>query len=186
MPAAIAAGEYIGPWGKLQSFLAVQELADMLPLHEAIPAAASSIGNDAFRDWKRGLVVEVARLTHALHERRHFHKDLYLCHFYISKELLTANVPWRGHVHVIDLHRLGHHPWTWRIWQVKDLAQLLYSSEITGLDARDRLRFWRTCLFSGRHTLMGRWLRSSILFKWRRYRRHNRKRRPLTPDGAVS
>ena len=40
VPAAVAAGEFIGPWGRLQSFLAVEELHGMLPLHEAIPAAA--------------------------------------------------------------------------------------------------------------------------------------------------
>src|ERR1700677_765474 len=36
VPAVVAAGESIGPWGKLQSFLAVEELTDMLPLHQAI------------------------------------------------------------------------------------------------------------------------------------------------------
>src|SRR5205085_6601985 len=41
VPAAVAAGEFIGPWGRFQSFLAVEELYGMLPLHEAIPAAAA-------------------------------------------------------------------------------------------------------------------------------------------------
>ena len=40
VPEAPAAGEFIGPWGRLQSFLAVKELTGMLPLHEAVPAAA--------------------------------------------------------------------------------------------------------------------------------------------------
>ena len=44
VPAVVAAGEYLGPWGRLQSFLAVEELAGMLPLHEAVPAAARSLG----------------------------------------------------------------------------------------------------------------------------------------------
>jgi heptose I phosphotransferase len=188
VPAAVAAGEYIGPWGRLQSFLAVEELAGMLPLHEAIPAAAALLEAAAFTRWKRGLVQELARLTRALHRRRWFHKDLYLCHFYIPEELTRAEygVPssecsvsdlWRGRVHVIDLHRLGHHPWTWRFWQVKDLAQLLYSSEIVGIIARDRLRFWRQ--YAGGQ-LCGRplsWVRHGVLIKWQRYRRHNLKRR---------
>src|SRR5262249_51373388 len=36
VPRVVAAGEFIGPWGRLQSFLAVEELTDMVPLHEAI------------------------------------------------------------------------------------------------------------------------------------------------------
>jgi heptose I phosphotransferase len=78
---------------------------------------------------------------------------------------------------VIDLHRLGHHPWCWRIWQVKDLAQLLYSSEIQGVDARDRLWFWRQYLAGERRGRTERWLRWFVLVKWRRYRRHNAKHR---------
>src|SRR5205807_3575961 len=35
VPAVVAAGESIGPWGRLQSFLAVEELTGMLPLHQA-------------------------------------------------------------------------------------------------------------------------------------------------------
>jgi heptose I phosphotransferase len=174
VPAAVAAGEYIGPWGRLQSFLAVEELAGMLPLHEAVPLAAARLAPADFCRWKRGLIAELARLTRALHGRRCFHKDLYLCHFYVPGDD-TARVPaWRGRVHLIDLHRLGRHPWTRRLWQVKDLAQLLYSSEVQGVEARDRLRFWR--LYLGRRGWADRWLRWCVLFKWRRYQRHNARR----------
>src|SRR5215472_17416543 len=36
VPRPLAAAEYIGPWCQLQSFLAVEELTDMVPLHEAV------------------------------------------------------------------------------------------------------------------------------------------------------
>jgi heptose I phosphotransferase len=173
VPAAVAAAEYVGPWGRLRSVLAVEELTGMLPLHEAIPAAAAALPPPDFLRWKRGLVAEVARLARALHDRRRFHKDLYLCHFYVL-EGDTRTVPaWAGRVHLIDLHRLARHPWTWRVWQAKDLAQLLYSSEVAGVDPRDRLRFWRLYLGPGRRSRVGRWLRRAVLFKASRYRRHN-------------
>src|SRR5205823_6490272 len=143
--------------------LAVEELAGMLPLHEAIPAAAVCLRSDEFARWKRGLALELARLARTLHDRRHFHKDLYLCHFYVPEQLTRSYSSWRGHVHLIDFHRLGHHPWTWRIWQIKDLAQLAYSSEIVGVTSRDRLRFWRAYLGTRRHTRAGSWLRSLIV-----------------------
>jgi len=176
VPQTVAAGEYIGPWGRLQSLLAVEELTGMLPLHEAIPLAAARLDALPFRQWKLSLVREMARLTRELHDRSRFHKDLYLCHFYIA-EADTARIPeWRDRVHLIDLHRLGHHRWTGRLWQVKDLAQLLYSSEVLGVDARDRLQFWRDYLGEDRRRFASRILRTWIVFKWRRYRRHNLKK----------
>jgi heptose I phosphotransferase len=181
VPAATAAGEWIGPRFKLQSFLAVEELTDMLALHEAIPEASKRQDDLSFRRWKRGLVAEMARLSRMLHDRRCFHKDLYLCHFYIHRDFLDRPPPgpegWRGRVFMIDLHRLGHHPWTWRIWQLKDLAQLLYSSEVVGIDARDQVCFWRHYRGLGPRRESDRWLRRWVVMKWKRYRQHNLRRK---------
>jgi heptose I phosphotransferase len=176
VPEVVAAAEYIGPWGRLRSFLAVEELADMLPLPEALPLAAARLDPRAFRRWKRTLAAEMARLARMLHDRRCFHKDLYLCHFYVARgdaARLPPGEGWRGRVCLIDLHRLAHHPWTWRLWQLKDLAQLLYSSEIPGIDARDRLWFWHAYCGTGPRRGADRWLRRGVWLKWQRYRRHN-------------
>jgi heptose I phosphotransferase len=176
VPPAVACAEFIGPWGRLQSCLAIEELGGMLPLNEAIPLAATSLEGTSFRQWKWGVLAEVARLTRDLHDRCRFHKDLYLCHFYIAREdTETSTEDWRGRVYLIDLHRLGHHPWTWPLWQGKDLAQLLYSSEVAGVDARDRLRFWRAYIGKDGGTLWSRLLRRIILLRWWNYRRHNRR-----------
>ncbi len=176
VPEAVAAGEYVGPWGRLQSFLAVEELADMLPLNEAIPLAAARLDAMTFRGWKAGLIAEMARLARLLHDRRYFHKDLYLCHFYIARSDTLCVPSWRGRVYLIDLHRLAHHRWTWRLWQVKDLAQLLYSSEVPGVSVRDRVAFWRAYRDAFPCRPGDGWLRRWIILKWQRYRRHNARR----------
>ncbi len=67
VPQVVAAGEYLHPLGKLQSFLAIEELRGMLGLHQAIPRAASQLQPAEFRQWKAGLVRELARLTRFLH-----------------------------------------------------------------------------------------------------------------------
>lgn len=177
VPLAVASGEFIGPWGRLQSFLAVEELTDMLPLHEAVPMAATSLDPTTFCLWKRSMAAEMARLTRDLHERRCFHKDLYLCHFYIARTD-TERLPstWSGRVLLIDLHRLSHHPWTWRWWQAKDLAQLLYSSDIVGVSAADRLWFVRNYLGQTWSRRAPWWLRWTIRFKAWSYHRHSRHR----------
>jgi hypothetical protein len=52
----------------------------------------------------------------------------------------------------------------------------LFSSEIDGIDARDRLRFWRAYLGPDRKSWFGRWLQRVVLMRGRRYREHNAKR----------
>jgi heptose I phosphotransferase len=172
VPRAVAAGEHVGPWGRLHSFLAVEELTDMLPLHEAVPLAAGRLSPETFARWKRSLAQELARLTRLLHDQRFFHKDLYLCHFFIYREDIGTIPQWRGRVSLIDLHRLGRHRWTWPLWQAKDLGQLLFSSDIDEIDARDRVRFWSAYLGSKRRGWPARLLRRVVLMKWRSYRRH--------------
>jgi heptose I phosphotransferase len=181
VPAAVAVGEVLGPWGRLQSFLAVEELHDMLPLNEAIPLARRRLDPHTFERWKRTLLEEMARLVRLLHGRKVCHKDLYLCHFYVARADTGLLPCWRDRVYLIDLHRLGRHRLAWRLYQSKDLAQLLYSSEIPGVTARDRLRFWRAYLGEERKRWRGRWLRRLVLLRWRNYRGHNRRRAGLLP-----
>ncbi len=177
VPLAAAAGEFIGPWGRLQSFIAVEELTDMLPLHEAVPAAAAALDAATFRRWKRGLIQEMASISLDLHRRRCFHKDLYLCHFYIAEEDTRRLPEWTGRVRLIDLHRLARHPWTWPWWRSKDLAQLLYSSDVPGVTARDRMQFWRDYLGADPGRRPSRWEAWWIRARsWGYVRRDRRKR----------
>jgi heptose I phosphotransferase len=174
VPRPVAAGELVRPGGKLQSFLAVEELAGMLPLHEAVPLAQANLDAATFANWKRSLAREMARLARLIHDQKVFHKDLYLCHFYIRADD-AKNPPedWTNRVIVIDLHRLARHRLTGLWWKIKDLAQLLYSSEIPGVTARDRLMFWRAYCGAKHRAFLAR----LVHWKWRQYRRHNRKRK---------
>lgn len=186
VPTAVAAGEFIGPWGRLQSFLAVEELTDMLPLHEAVPLAERCLTPARFLHWKRLVIQEMARLSRALHQRRVFHKDLYLCHFYVPEQSIRSGTLRQGDLHLIDLHRLARHSWSWRWWQLKDLAQLLYSSDVAGVTERDRLYFWHCYLAADRHTLASRWLRWAVVLKGRRYRQHNNRQRLARKEEAAA
>jgi heptose I phosphotransferase len=83
---------------------------------------------------------------------------------------------------MIDFHRLGRHrlagPW----YRAKDLGQLLYSSDVTGVTDRDRLRFWR--LYAGRRPgLVMRMIRRIVELRANTNRRHN-ERRPQVPKAA--
>jgi len=184
VPRPVAAGQMVGPWGKLQGFLAVEELHSMLPLHEAVPLAAMQLDPVRFARWKRGLTRELARLAGELHQRRVFHKDLYFCHFYIP-ESFTRNPPhdWTNRVVMIDLHRLARHRFTAAWWQVKDLAQLLYSSHVLGVTARDRIRFWKLYRTQWPGRAPNEWLVPLLRWKWRLYERHARRRQSASVSG---
>jgi heptose I phosphotransferase len=83
---------------------------------------------------------------------------------------------------MIDLHRLARHTLTAAWWQVKDLAQLLYSSEVAGVTARDRVRFWKLYRQNwpgGKYP--GAWLRPLVRWKWQLYRRHNERKPSAVP-----
>lgn len=176
VPRTLAVAEFVGPWGKLQGFLATEELHDMLPLHEAIPHAFERLPPENFARWKRGLIAEIARLSRELHCRSAYHKDLYLCHFYIAASD-TAVTPddWRGRAVMIDFHRLGHHRHGREWYRIKDLAQLLYSTDgVAGITDRDRLRFWK--LYRSGDWGLARpprvWIRTASRWKYRTYARH--------------
>lgn len=171
VPEVVAAGERIGPWGALQSYLMVLELSGCLPLHEAIPALAATRDPQSFVLLKRELIAEVAAITATLHRAGVFHKDLYLCHFFLD---MALQAPRGNRLYLIDLHRLGYHRWTSLRWRWKDLGQLLYSTfGVEGIGNRDRLRFW--CHY--RRAMRLRWPRTQMALvqsKAQRYWVHNR------------
>ncbi len=182
VPAVHAAGE--SRRGPLRSFLVVEELHGMLALHELIPLAAERLAPRDFEAWKRGLVVELARLTRELHRRRAAHQDLYLCHFYARvSDIAVTPTPWAGRVVMIDFHRLLRSPLFATRFYVKDLAQLLFSTDgVTGVTLRDVLRFWCAYRRAGPD-----WptppagLRRVVRWKAAQYRRHNRKLAGVSP-----
>jgi heptose I phosphotransferase len=173
VPDPVAAGERIGPWGELQSFLMVAELAGCQALNEALPALASALDPAAFDSLKRELTAEMAQMTARLHGAYLFHKDLYLCHFFL--DLTPAARPGKR-LSLIDLHRLSRHPFQAVGWRNKDLGELLYSTlTLPEITDRDRLRYW---MHYKRNVRMA-WPRFQLFLirlKGRFYRWHNQGR----------
>jgi heptose I phosphotransferase len=169
VPEVIAAGERMGPWGRLQSFLMIADLVGSQPLHEAIPVLAQYLPPREFAAWKRALIAAMAAIAATLHREHLFHKDLYLCHFFLHDP--EAADPSR--LTLIDLHRLGHHPRRPGRWRRKDLGQLLFSTYgVAGIDDRDRLRFWK-CYRRRLAVRRPHWQARLIVLKAARYRAHN-------------
>lgn len=171
VPEVVAAGERIGPWGALSSYLMVAELVDHEALHEALPVLVDRMEPAAFARLKRSLAIEMAETTARLHRAHAFHKDLYLCHFFLDGRPGASD---GRRLCLIDLHRLAIHRWTAPRWRWKDLGQLLFSTfGVAGVDDRDLLRFWKHY-----RRKMGlarpRFELARVRAKADRYRAHNR------------
>jgi len=147
VPEVVAVGERIGPWGALSSFLMVTELEGRLALNEALPTITETVPQETFRAWKRSLIDQMAQMVATLHQARVFHKDLYLCHFFIdpaeADHVPDRRGPWPTRPVLIDLHRTQEHAWFPDRWRWKDLGQLLFSTRgVPGITPRDISRFW--------------------------------------------
>jgi heptose I phosphotransferase len=182
VPAVVAVGEQIGPWGRLRSYLMVAELTGCQELHLALPELARILDPAAFAAAKRRIVPELARITAALHNAQVFHKDLYLCHFFLDRELLARDSE-AVRIVLIDLHRLRKHRLGAVRWRWKDLGQLLYSTAgVEGVEDRDLLRFWMH--YRRRTRLRCPRIQAQLVrLKAGRYQAHNRApgRKPVRP-----
>lgn len=178
VPEVVAAGERIGPQARLQSFVMIAELGGCEAVNELLPRLADQLDARSFELLKRRVIAEVARITATLHAARVFHKDLYLCHFFLDSQQASQvgedNADFAVRLSLIDLHRLREHTLWPDWWRWKDLGQLLYSTYgVAGITDRDRLRFWKVyCRRVGiRHR---RWHGRVVQARAARYLKHNR------------
>ena len=175
VPEVVAIGERVGPMGRLGGYLMTAELVGQVELNVAIPRWRCELGPSRFVEVKTEVFGEVAAIAAKLHSASAFHKDLYLCHLFVDPGL-TA--PAGRRLTLIDLHRMGTHRLTGGRWRVKDLAQLVYSTEgVEGIDASDIEHFWST-YFALARVRKPSWLRARVASKAARYLGHNRKGRP--------
>jgi heptose I phosphotransferase len=172
VPEVVAAGEHIGPWAQLQSFVMIAELSGCEAVNELLPRLAVQLDSRAFETLKRHIIDEMARITATLHAAHNFHKDLYLCHFFLDHEGLKVPA---FRLSLIDLHRLEEHKLWPDWWRWKDLGQLLFSTYgVDGITDRDRWRFWR--IYRGRVGIRRpRWHARMVRLRAARYLEHNRK-----------
>lgn len=86
------------------------------------------------RETRKILIANIAGLAGKMHASKLAHQDFYLVHLFVKDD---------GQVLPIDLQRIIMGPLFKRRWQVKDLAQLLFSA-FDFVSKTDILRFWKT------------------------------------------
>jgi heptose I phosphotransferase len=154
------------------SVLAVRELEGYLPLHIYVPGPLARMAEPQRRRRKQALIARLVDVARRLHGRNYFHRDFYLCHFFLRDD---AAAPDGFDLVLIDFGRLLHS----RLgrWRTKDLAALLFSTFVPGVSRTDRMRFYKQYLGIAKLDDRAKQAARRIMAKAERYRRHNYGRR---------
>jgi heptose I phosphotransferase len=122
-----------------ESFIITREMGDTVSLEDL---ANTWLLEQEPLQLKRETLLQVARITRRLHLAGINHRDLYICHLYLSHDWIEHRFG-EPEIHVIDLHRAQIRGEVPERWLIKDVASLYYSSMGSGLTRRDYLRFIR-------------------------------------------
>ncbi|MDP3088563.1 MAG: lipopolysaccharide core heptose(I) kinase RfaP [Methylotenera sp.] len=121
----------------VQSFVLTEDLGNIISLEDLCADWKTNPPNEQF---KRRLIIAVAKIARLLHENGINHRDFYICHLCLDADLLTQN---KIKLYLIDLHRVLLQKKTSVNDNMKDIAALYFSSLDAGLTRRDYLRFKR-------------------------------------------
>ena len=169
-PRVVACGEQWGILFERRSFLMTEEIRDSQSLERRLPPCFGDVATPAWQN-RREFIRRLAEFIRRFHETGRRHRDLYLSHIFYSDA---------GEFCLIDLARASR-PVFQRRFQIKDLAQLHYSSPARHFSRTDRLRFY--LVYAGRPKLVPKdkaFLRA-VLCKTARMVRHNVKHGAVPP-----
>ncbi|HXV19508.1 MAG TPA: lipopolysaccharide kinase InaA family protein [Desulfuromonadales bacterium] len=161
----VAMGECVKFGIDMASFTLTEELYQTVPLDAVFQRELGGSLDDAGRQKKRRLTLQLAATARKLHGSGMYHQDLYLSHFYLGPgETL----------YLIDLQRVGRRSRVPTRYRVKDLGQLNYSADFTGgISRADRMRFFLAYLGKKRLEPADKKLARKVLAKTRRIARHD-------------
>ncbi|MHC4836078.1 MAG: lipopolysaccharide kinase InaA family protein, partial [Planctomycetota bacterium] len=128
IPETIAYG---GQWSGLfekKSFIITLEIPNSHSLETALPDCFESAASNLA---KRDFILKLADFIRRFHNTGYRHRDLYLCHIFVSNNET---------LYLIDLHRTFKPKFLGRRYQVKDLAHLPCGSGpfLSGLHSKEK------------------------------------------------
>ena len=129
-------------FGETRSFAMIEELPQAEALERLLPEWHDTKSAYALLRDKKELIRQMALLVLRLHRSGYCHRDLYLSHVFLSKDKYGLE-----RLNLIDLQRVFQPRFIKRRWQIKDLAQLYYSSRdyFSNMDMMRFLYEYFTC-----------------------------------------
>jgi heptose I phosphotransferase len=130
----------------VESFVALEALEDCETL-EQFKDGWMAYSGPRWVSLKRALLDEVAHMGRVMHRQGINHRDFYLNHFLINRDIILNWQPGEElPLYLIDLHRVQQRPSVPHRWLVKDLGSLIFSALDVGLSSTDCARFLRIYL----------------------------------------
>jgi len=154
-----------------ESFLLTKGLERTIRLDDFLPDRFSPPLTSKMILEKRALIRQLALLTQKMHNLGFNHRDFYLCHI-----LIRRDVPQGWKLFICDLHRVDRRRKVSMRWRVKDLAALNYSAPETLISLRDRIRFMKQYLSREKLDHEARLFIMKIARKTTSMKRHNLKK----------
>jgi heptosyltransferase-2 len=132
-PKTVAHGTQWGTIFEKQSFIITEKIPDAEALERKLPDHFN--GPDIVKNLKqrREFIGRLAKFIRKFHETNFRHRDLYLSHIFYSGN---------GKFYLIDLARAFQPLVFSRRFQIKDIAQIYYSSPGKHFSRTDRMRFY--------------------------------------------
>lgn len=156
-------------WGTLferRSFLMTEAIQGSRSLESALPSCFAGPLTATKQHARRDFIRRLASFVRLFHSTGYRHRDLYLSHIFCSDN---------GEFCLIDLARASR-PFFRRRYQVKDIAQLHYSSPLPSFSRTDRLRFYLAYVDRPRLLPEDKTFIRGVVCKALHMARHNRKR----------
>ena len=122
----------------LKSFLITRSLINTISLETALKKG--KFQKLSFSD-KREFIEKIALISRNLHNSGINHRDYYLCHFHVDKDMDV-----KKSIYLIDLHRAQLRSFVPKRWASKDIGGLIHSAMGFDLSEKDFYRFMRTYL----------------------------------------
>ncbi len=165
-PKTIAHGTQWGIIFEKRSFFITEKIPDAEALERKLPDYFN--GPDTIQNIKRRreFIVRLAIFTKKFHETDFRHRDLYLSHIFYSDN---------GVFYLIDLARAFKPLVFGKRFQIKDIAQLYYSSPAKYFSKTDRLRFYKNYTGRGKITKADRDFIRKVIKKVKQMARHDKK-----------
>lgn len=146
VPKVLGKGERGSYPHAVESFVVLEALEDCETL-EYFKDGWLGIRGSHWVALKQALIEEVGTITRMMHQSGINHRDCYLCHFLINRDIVTN---WQAGddtpLTLIDLHRVQKRPSVPARWLIKDLRSLIFSAIDVGLTSADCGRFLRAYL----------------------------------------
>ncbi len=134
-PKVISYGEQRNTLFETRSFIISEKIPDAESLERRLPDCFDEQAIKEKLKQRRNFIAQAATFIRKFHETNYRHRDLYLAHIFHGES---------GKFHLIDLARVFKPIIMRRRFQIKDIAQVYYSSPGKNFSKTDRMRFYMT------------------------------------------